>query len=129
MPSFVEVVKALKDAYRSIDLRIVMRRQTAGEKIRQPTETTQVEEESWIADVVTVRLGNESVGAISSRLNDLGSTYPIRAETFRVVMVAKPISEWETLCDALQQGGEVSLDTEEITLPSISLEQDARPYC
>src|SRR5206468_1439599 len=97
MPSFVRVVEALQPSYRTIDLRIVMRRQIVFPKVAgRVMRTEEGGEDIWIADQVAVRLGARPVEQIQLTHDDLIATYPLQAERFKIVLVAKPISEWQT---------------------------------
>jgi hypothetical protein len=130
MPSFLQVVEALQPSYRTIDLRIVMRRQIVFPKVAgRVMRTEEGGEDIWVADQVAVRLGARPVEQIKLSHSDLIASYPLQAERFKIVLIAKPISEWQALSEAFQSGGKIGIGEDEVTLPTVDLGQAARPYC
>src|SRR5262249_32802973 len=122
MPSFAQVVEALKPSYRSIDLRIAMRRQPVSTATRTETHTTWTHEEVWTADLLIVRLGSERVEDIIRRHDDLRFAVPIQTDTLKILLDALPISEWGTISNAIEHGGPSVIHDTKVVLPPVSLE-------
>src|SRR2546428_177255 len=71
---------------------------------------------------------NKRLYAQVGGLVDLVYNNQVQTDAFKVVLVARPFPAWGLIQGALCIGGRFIIDVDEITLPTINLEQQARPY-
>ena len=84
-----EITQFLSKAYRAIDVRVAAVR----------------EGDMWVDGLVVIRLTYEEVFLVEQRFRELERKHPpVATANFRIILAARPFSDWETICLECQSG-------------------------